>query len=229
MQRYFYTNFLRTLATLAALASTALWAQPNVLGLPAVPQNMASPSSAPAATTHNTPTTSKPAASASAQHAVVDQQAKSVLSGGVSMVSSYVGQRANVRVTTNATYPSPAQREAAFQAARLVQRDVALACGKQCKAAPMPEPKLLADQKLQFDMVIDHYPRVLSSDDMVAMLLGKPLAAPPKAPPKAPAGLSTKATSPPTGTPIAVPLRPITVPTEPAPPATPVASASAAR
>lgn len=193
------------------LATSSAHAQANVLGLPAVPQNPAQPAAsapgpAPAGNpgvaasgaAKRKPTAAAAAAAASAASAaraspppqqINDADAKAVLSGGVTMASSYVGKVATVRVTTNNTYPGEALRRQALNAARLVQRDLALSCAWQCKPAPMPAPKVLADDKLQFDMVIDNYPRVLSYDDMIAMLLGKPLAVTPK-----PAATATAAT-----------------------------------
>jgi hypothetical protein len=186
---------LCSVACALMLATPSAHAQANVLGLPAVPQNVQPAASAPGPAPAGNPgapasgaTKRKPAAAASAASAasaaraapqspqINDADAKAVLSGGVTMASSYVGKVATVRVTTNNTYPGEALRRQALNAARLVQRDLALSCAWQCKPAPMPPPKVLADDKLQFEMVIDNYPRVLSYDDMIAMLLGKPLA-----------------------------------------------------
>jgi hypothetical protein len=159
-------------------------AQDNVLGLPAVPQAALASSPAslakPAASSPQAGTSSarKASSGASAASAALasDAQAKAVLSGGVTLASRYQGSVATVRVTTNTVYASKEQRQAAAQAARLVQRDLRLVCGAQCKPTSMPAPLLLPDGKLQFDMAITPYPRVLSQPDMVAMLLGKPLA-----------------------------------------------------
>jgi hypothetical protein len=213
---------LCSVACALMLATSPAHAQANVLGLPAVPQNPVQPAaSAPGPAPAGNPgapasgaAKRKPAAAASAASAasaaraapqspqINDADAKAVLSGGVTMASSYVGKVATVRVTTNNTYPGEALRRQALNAARLVQRDLALSCAWQCKPAPMPAPKVLADDKLQFEMVIDNYPRVLSYDDMIAMLLGKPLAVTPK-----PAVTATAA--PPTpSTPTASPTAP---------------------
>jgi hypothetical protein len=119
------------------------------------------------------------------------------------MASSYAQRTATVRVTTNNIYQTEEQRKTAISAGRLVQRDLRISCGKQCKpAANMPAPKILPDGKLQFDMVIDDYPRVLTQDDMVAMVLGNPLAvqpmAAPASAPAAPAPVAPAASAPPT-------------------------------
>jgi hypothetical protein len=209
---------LCSVACALMLATSSVHAQSNVLGLPAVPQNPVQPAaSAPGPAPAGSPATAasgaakrKPAAAASAASAaqagpppqqINDADAKAVLSGGVVMASSYVGKVATVRVTTNNTYRGEALRRQALNAARLVQRDLALSCAWQCKPAPMPPPKLLADDKLQFDMVIDNYPRVLSYDDMIAMLLGKPLAVTPK--PAATATAAPPTPSAPTASPTA--------------------------
>ncbi len=175
-------------------------AQPNILGLPAIPQTPVQPAAQPAApagasapkagasvkapqqnasAARAAASASKPAVGA-VQETVNDSEAKSVLSGGVTMASSYEGKIATVRVTTNNVYQGEVYRSQAIKAAKLVQRDLVTSCAWQCKPAPMPVPVILADGKLQFVMAIDNYPRVLSYDDMITMLLGKPLAVTPK-------------------------------------------------
>jgi hypothetical protein len=164
-------SFFRLLALCALLLPIHAYAQGNVLGLPAVPQTpIAEPQ--PAASGAGP----KPGASAAAaQPQVTDADIKSVLNGGVIMASSYTSTLATVRITTNTPYKGDARRKQALTAARLVQRDVRVACGKQCKPASMPAPKILPDGKLQFDMVIDGLARALSNDDMMGLLLGRPL------------------------------------------------------
>jgi hypothetical protein len=187
------------------LASNAI-AQPNILGLPAVPQTpiqsatpptdgAAAKTSKPGASGARASTTVKPAAAAP-QETVNDVEAKSVLSGGVTMASSYEGKVATVRVTTNNVYQGEVYRGQAIKAAKLVQRDLVTSCAWQCKPAPMPAPVILDSGKLQFVMAIDNYPRVLSYDDMITMLLGKPLAVMPKAAVTATAAPATAAAAP---------------------------------
>jgi hypothetical protein len=119
-----------------------------------------------------------------------------VLSGGVTMASSYEGKLATVRVTTNNVYQGDVYRSQAIKAAKLVQRDLVTSCAWQCKPAPMPAPVILDSGKLQFVMAIDNYPRVLSYDDMITMLLGKPLAVMPKPVATATAAPATAAAAP---------------------------------
>jgi hypothetical protein len=195
MKRIFYSLVF----TLCAMFQAHAQSQPNVLGLPAVPQTPAASAPAPGASAAR-----KPASGVAPP--LSDSQIKSVISGGVTMASSYVQRTATVRVTTNNIYQTEEQRKTAISAGRLVQRDLRISCGKQCKpAANMPAPKILPDGKLQFDMVIDDYPRMLTQDDMIAMVLGNPLAvqpmaAPASAPaaPAAPTPVAPAASAPPT-------------------------------
>jgi hypothetical protein len=214
----------------ASLVVTNAMAQANILGLPAVPQTRVQPAAQPPAQAAAQAGASapKPGASASAkspkqsasaagaaaakpavsavQESVNDTEVKSVLSGGVTMASSYEGKLATVRVTTNNVYQGDVYRDQAIKAAKLVQRDLVTSCAWQCKPAPMPAPQILADGKLQFVMAIDNYPRVLSYDDMITMLLGKPLAVMPK-----PAATATAAPPSAAGSPAAAP-RPAATP-----------------
>lgn len=130
----------------------------NVLGLPAVPQKGANGAPLPAAPL------------------IRDVDNKAILSGGMQMASSYLGKLSTVRVTTIKAFTTAQDKTSALAAARLMQRDVPLSCVAQCKSAPMPEPKILPDGRAQFDLVIDGFPRVLDSDDMINMIKGVPLA-----------------------------------------------------
>ena len=143
------------------LADGAAFAQEaNVLGLPAVPQTAASGAKvAPAPT----------------GPLIRDVQGKAILSGGMQMASSYQGKITTVRVTTVNAFASPEQRVQALAAARLMQRDLPLSCAKQCKSAAMPEPKMLPDGKVQFDLNVEGFPRILDRDDMINMVKGVPL------------------------------------------------------
>jgi hypothetical protein len=150
-----------TVATMTALAyGTALAQESNILGLPAVPQTAASGAK-------GVPATAGPL--------IRDVEGKAILSGGMQMASSYQGKITTVRVTTVNAFASTEQRLQALAAARLVQRDMPLSCGKQCKSAAMPEPKLLPDGKVQFDLNVEGFPRILDRDDMINMIKGVPL------------------------------------------------------
>ena len=163
-----------------------LWAQPsvwaqdgNILGLPPVPQKPLAGEPANAASAAAKPGTAKggsvPIKPAASDVQINDAQAKSVLNGGVTMASSYTETRAVVMVTTYNAYKTPESKQAALTAARFVQRDLVLSCGRHCKPTTMAPAKILPDGKLQFPMAIDGFGRVLSFDDMMTLLLGKPL------------------------------------------------------
>ncbi len=217
-------------------ASASLLAQPeaNVLGLPAVPQVKApseavpsgtpgaSSAAKPGAQTSVNPSASAPKAGASApvNQAANDSALKSVLSGGITMASSYGNTTTTVRVTTANTYPSAALAAQAIAAARLVQRDLKLSCGKLCKPAPMPAPQILKDGTLQFDMVIDGYQGPLSNDDMLSMMMAKPLPVPAAAKLAAPQPPAAAAAAKPAASPQSAP--------SPAKPAAPAAAADTA-
>lgn len=203
-------KFLFTLVLCSASATVLAQPESNVLGLPAVPQIKAPSEVAPSATP-GTPSAGKPGAtlgasapkagaSAPVNQAANDSAIKSVLSGGVTMASSYNNTTTTVRVTTANTYPGAVLAAQAIQAARLVQRDLKLSCGKLCKPAPMAAPQILKDGTLQFDMVIDGYQGQLSNDDMLSMMMAKPLPVPaapkPVAPVPPPAAAPAKPTAP---------------------------------
>ena len=142
----------------------------NILGLPAVPQIPAAAASASSAKT--------PAAPAKPSEADI----KSVLSGNLKMGSYYQDGLITLRVVTDRTFVGSALRAQALQAARLVQRDARLACGKLCKPAPMPAPALLPDNTLSFDIVVSGYKGAMSTPDMINLVSGKlvgPAATPP--------------------------------------------------
>jgi hypothetical protein len=178
--------FLCIFALIVNLWAHSALAQPNVLGLPIVPQtpivepvtaqSAASAASAPKGAKAVRPKGAASSAALPIAPQVNDADAKSVLNGGVTMATSYTGTLATLRITTNTLYQDETQRKAALNAGRLVQRDLYMACGKQCRPAPMPAPKILPDGKLQFDLVVDGFNRVINQDDMMSMLLGRPLA-----------------------------------------------------
>lgn len=157
------------LLALLGLGHTALHAQSsNILGLPAVPQTPAASASGPAAA-RPTPTPTPSAAPS----APTDADIKSALSGSIGLASFYQDGLITVRVTTAKTFVGSVPRTQALQAARLVQRDVRLACAKLCKPGPMPAPTLQADNTLRFDVVIADYVGTLSTADMVNLVSAK--------------------------------------------------------
>lgn len=145
---------------LALACGTTAAQEVNLLGLPVTPQTTASG-------TKVVPVPQGPL--------IRDVNSKAILSGGMQMASSYAGKLSTVRVTTLKAFTTPQDKTDALAAARLMQRDVSLSCGKLCKSGPMPEPKILPDGKVQFDLVIDGFARVLQSDDMINMIKGIPI------------------------------------------------------
>ena len=143
----------------------------NILGLPAVPQN-----TSPAAPTSSA--AKKPAVPAKPS----DADIKSVLSGNLKLASFYPEGLIIVRVATDKTFVGDTVRAQALQAARLVQRDARVACGKLCKSAPMPAPTLQPDNTLIFDVVISGYEGTMSSADMINLVSGKRVGAAAKPP-----------------------------------------------
>ena len=135
----------------------------NILGLPAVPQGP------PAAGTSAASAAKSPAAPAKPS----DAEIKSVLSGNLKLASFYPEGQIIVRVTSEKTFIGKAQRAQAIQAARLVQRDARIACGKLCKPESMPVPTLQPDNTLSFDIVVSGYEGIMSTADMVNLVSGK--------------------------------------------------------
>ena len=141
----------------------------NILGLPAVPQG---PPVAAASAAKKPAVPAKPS----------DADIKSVLAGNLKLASFYPEGFIIVRVTSDKTFVGDALRAQAVQAARLVQRDARVACGKLCKPAPMPAPTLLPDNTLSFDIVISGYEGTMSSADMINLVSGKRVGAATKPP-----------------------------------------------
>lgn len=167
-------------------ASSGLHAQNsnNVLGLPAVPQTPQVPQgSASGAKPGALPTTP------------IDTDAKAAISGNIKLASFYQEGLVTVRVVTDRTYVGSAPRAQALQAARLVQRDIRLSCGKLCKPGLMPAPTLLPDNTLSFDLVLNGYAGILSTADMVNLVSAKPISPGAKAVP-APVSASVAAATP---------------------------------
>ena len=174
---------------MAWLVSAAVHAQSssnNVLGLPAVPQTSVAPApGAPAARPASSPSPS----TSPSPGTPTDAEIKSALAGNISLASFYQEGLVTVRISTVKTFVGSAPRAQALQAARLVQRDIRLACGKLCKPGPMPAPALQADNTLRFDLVIAGYAGTLSTADMVNLVNakaigpgGKPVPVPPPVP-----------------------------------------------
>ena len=142
----------------------------NVLGLAPVPQSPAAPASSTAAAGNKTAVATQTNATKP-----TDAQIKSVLSGNITLASFYQQGLITVKGSTVKTFAGSALRAQALQAARLVQRDVKLACGKLCTPGPMPPPTLQEDNILRFDLVISGYEGKLSTVDMANLFNARPI------------------------------------------------------
>ena len=191
------------LLTVGVLVHPSLHAQSdNVLGLPAIPQT-------PRAQTPAVPTS----ATAAARPKPTDAEVKSVLSGNISLASFYQEGLITVKANTVKAFVGSALRAQALQAARLVQRDVKLACGKLCKPGPMPAPTFQENNTLQFDLVISGYEGKLTAGDMANLFNAKAIGpgskaapSPPPAPQAAPVSVvASTATAAPAATATAAP------------------------
>lgn len=100
---------------------------------------------------------------------------KSILNGQVTMklvVEPNAVQR--VQIVTGRPF-APVDQFAALDAARAVQRDIPLSCGKLCKPARMTPPSINKDGFLSFDMAIQGLPYGLSTQDIALLLQANPL------------------------------------------------------
>ena len=177
VERLQQCRVLLLLTSLLALGyAPSLYAQDanNILGLPAVPQRPAAP-----------PAGAASAAKKAAFTKPTDAQIKAVLVGKITAASTYQDGLITVRVATEKTFVGGAQRTQALQAARLIQRDVRLACGNLCKPAVMPPPVIQADNTLSFDIVVKGYEGSMSTPDMINLVSGKRVGAAVRATPPA--------------------------------------------
>jgi hypothetical protein len=159
------------------------YAEANVLGLPAVPQPKPG-SSAPAATA-----ASKPASGSSTAVTPVD---RSVLAGEMGLQHSALNGVGRIVYTTKATFATAGTQGTALAAARAVQRDIQLACGKQCKPEKMSTPKIMPNGQLQFELAFSPLHQHLTQSQFLAALQSQPLNLTPAqlaAPSQAPAGV----------------------------------------
>jgi hypothetical protein len=134
----------------------------NVLGLPAIPQP-------------------KPGAAASApkaaSSAVPNPQVNrdAVLAGELGLQHSAIGGLGRLAITTRSTFATAGAKSDAIEAAKSVQRDLAKACGKQCKPEKMATPKILPSGQLEFDLAFRPLYQHLNQTQFMAALQSKPL------------------------------------------------------
>lgn len=135
----------------------------NVLGLPAVPQpKPGAAASAPgAASKLAKPTDSSPN--------------RDVLAGEMSLQHSALNGLGRLVMTTKSIFNTQATRGNAIDAARLVQRDLTIACGKQCKPEKMASPKILSSGQLEFELAFSPLYQHLNQAQFLAALQSKPI------------------------------------------------------
>jgi hypothetical protein len=176
---------------LGFLLTCSAWAQEaNILGLPAVPQ----PKPGQAA-----PVAKPSASSKSPTESTIDRD---VLAGEMGIQHSALDGSGRIVLTTKTLFSTAGTRENAIAAAQTVQRDLAKACGKQCKPEKMPPPKILATGQLEFALIFRPLHQHLSQAQFLAALQSKPLNLTPAqlTPPAAPTVSSSADTAPTTKT-----------------------------
>ena len=101
-----------------------------------------------------------------------DLQAKAALNGLVQASVFYQGKDTEVLVLSKKRFHTKLQQNQALQAARLIQRDVAIFCANHCRALPMPSPQLQADGRLRFVLRLTGLGRQLFQEELQALLSG---------------------------------------------------------
>jgi hypothetical protein len=107
-----------------------------------------------------------------AAQAWADLQTKAALNGQVQASVSYQGQNTQVFISSKKRYTRTGQQAQVLQAARLIQRDVAVFCGQHCQALPMPEPRIQLDGQLHFVLRFTGLGRQLFQEELQALLSG---------------------------------------------------------
>ncbi|TAG26386.1 MAG: hypothetical protein EAZ37_09205 [Burkholderiales bacterium] len=158
-----FPQLLCGIALALFLPITGAFAQEaNVLGLPAVPQPK------PGAAAASAP---KPAPGISPNSSAN----RDVLAGEMGLQHSALGGLGRLVITTRATFTTAGAKSSALDAAKSVQRDLAKACGKQCKPEKMAAPKILPSGQLEFDLSFRPLYQHLNQAQFLAALQSKPL------------------------------------------------------
>jgi hypothetical protein len=156
-------------AVLAISITVPLFAQEaNVLGLPAIPQPK--PGSAP------TTGTTKPGSGASAAKGVSQPSVnRDAISGELGLQHSAREGVGRLIVTTRTVFTTAGARSVAVDSGKLVQRELANACGKQCQPQKMIAPKILSSGQLEFELVFAPLYQNLNQAQFLAAIQGRPL------------------------------------------------------
>ena len=144
-------------------AASALAQEANVLGLPAVPQPK------PGAASNAGNSASAPKASP------IAPINRDLLSGEMGLQHSALNGLGRLIVTTRSTFTTAGAKSNAIDAARSVQRDLSIACGKQCKPEKMTPPKILPGGQLEFELSVRPLHQHLTQAQFLAALQSKPL------------------------------------------------------
>lgn len=158
----------------------------NVLGLPAIPQPKPGSTS---------PAGAASGASAAKGTAVSAVASRDAISGELGLQHSAREGVGRLIVTTRTIFATAGARSSALDTAKLVQKELTLACGKQCKPIAMTAPKVLSSGQLEFELAFAPLHQHLSQAQFLAALQGKPLNLLPaqlQAPGAAPAAVSVQ-------------------------------------
>jgi hypothetical protein len=154
------------------LAQGQFGLEPNILGLPAVPQPKPG-ASAPASPGAPGQAAGK-AAPAGAQPLPATDP-RSFLTGQMSIQHSVIDGVGRVVATSQGSYPTPEDRQQVLKAGVAMQAGLKDACGKQCQPMPMPKPEILPSGQVQVQFVFKPIYSHLSNEQMVALMQGKPM------------------------------------------------------
>jgi hypothetical protein len=207
--------FLAVLSVSQLAFSQAHIHEPNILGLPPIPQQRA-PVAAPSlpagvSASLKTPAGKVPVTSTVAQQPTPMDDPRNFISGAMGIQHSAREGIGRMIATTHASFATPADRERAIKGAEAMQRGVKDACGKDCSPLPMSKPSITPEGKVMVEFVFKPLHAHLSNQQMIALMQGKPLQmtdAQRKPPaPTAPPQVSVQIQTPPAaqGTPAAAP------------------------
>lgn len=163
--------FHLSVATLLTLCISAplIAQEANVLGLPAIPQPK--PGSAPPAGIAK-PGSGAPATKGAAPTSIANREA---ISGELGLQHSAREGIGRLIVTTRTVFATAGGRSTAIETGKFVQKELAIACGKQCQPQKMAAPKILSSGQLEFELVFAPLHQNLSQAQFLAALQGRPL------------------------------------------------------
>jgi hypothetical protein len=152
------------LFTALSVSAPTMAQEVNVLGLPAIPQPK--PGTVPLAGAGASAAKNATAATAANRDAI---------GGELGLQHSAREGVGRLIVTTRTTFATAGARSSALDAAKLVQRELAQACAKQCKPVKMASPKILSSGQLEFELAFTPLHQHLTQAQFLAALQGKPI------------------------------------------------------